>query len=128
MTALDTASTTPEATAVISAVEGDIRDLFRKDMARKSRPESSSENAPEGLTSLIGRVSGQSVGEIEALISELQQVRNFLRAEGERLQRDLTHFAQMNLAALTSVKVIHESIGPWKSNVADKRAHVAIER
>lgn len=122
MIALNAESTTTETAPVVSGVEGEIAGLFRKEMARKPMSDAGGQNGAEGLTSLIGRVAGRSVEEIESLISELQEVRNFLRAEGERLQRDLTNFAQMNQTALASVKVIHESIGPWKSGVAaDKR-------
>ena len=127
MTALKAESTAEEAVAVVSVVEGEIRDLFRKDMAaRRPRSEAGSELDPEGLTSVIGRISGHSVQEIDSLISELQQVRSFLRAEGERLQRDLTRYAEMNQSALASVKIINEAIGPWKSSATEKRPVPAI--
>ena len=54
--------------------------------------------------------------EIDNLIAELQSVRNFLMAEGERVQRELSRYAQSTQAALSSVKIITESMGEWKNS------------
>jgi hypothetical protein len=40
----------------------------------------------------------------------LQAVRNFLKAEGERVQRELTSYAQAAQAALSSVELISEAL------------------
>jgi hypothetical protein len=56
------------------------------------------------------------VKEIDNLIAELQAVRNFLMAEGERVQRELANYAQATQAALSSVKIITDSMGQWKGS------------
>jgi hypothetical protein len=61
-------------------------------------------------------VAGTSEKEIDNLIAELQAMRNFLKAEGERVQRELTSYAQATEAALSSVKIITESMGEWKNS------------
>ncbi len=37
-------------------------------------------------------------------------------AEGERVQRELTNYAQAAQAALSSVKIITDSMGQWKNS------------
>src|SRR5215207_630096 len=98
--------------AVTSAAEGEIRDVVRRDLNAMRR----GSDPADHFNSLIGRVAGTSVKEIDNLITELQAVRNFLMAEGERVQRELTNYAQATQAALSSVKIITESMGQWKNS------------
>jgi hypothetical protein len=102
-----------QAPTATSAVEGEIRDVVRRDLRRRSDP---AETNADHFNSLIERVAGTSMKEIDNLIAELQSVRNFLMAEGERVQRELTSYAQATEAALSSVKIITESMGEWKNS------------
>ena len=111
-----------DAVAVTTAVEGEIRDFVRRDVAamRRSRQEPTEVNA-DHFSSLIERVAGTSVKEIDHLIAELSAVRSFLLAEGERVQRELTNYAQATQAALASVKIITDSMGQWKNSSGPPR-------
>ncbi len=127
MSVVKAESSAEESVAVVSAVEGEIRDLVRKDIVggRKTKSEPAGDIGSEGLTSLIGRVAVTSVNEIDSLISELREVREFLKSEGERVQREINHYAQINQTALASVKIITDAIGPWKSTAFDRRSRFA---
>jgi len=46
-------------------------------------------------------------------------VRDFLHSEGERVQREIQSYAQLSSVAMTSVKIIAESMGQWKAQVGD---------
>jgi hypothetical protein len=105
-------------------VEGEIRELVRRDVAqlRKPQPESGSELGVNNLNSLIQRVSGTSVLEIEKLIAELQTLRDYLQNEGQRVQREITEYAHMSQAATKSTKIIAESLAQWKQTAETNRA------
>ena len=116
------ATTKPErssdkAVVATEAVEGEIRGLVRRDLNSPRRGSGPAEINAEHFGSLVERVAGSSVREIENLIAELQGVRNFLTAEGERMQRELANYAQSTQAALSSAKIITESMGQWKNSV-----------
>src|SRR6266567_1445761 len=66
------------------------------------------------LNSLIERVSGNSVMEIDKLIAELQTLRDYLQNEGQRVQREVAEYAHMSQAATKSTKIIAESLAQWK--------------
>jgi hypothetical protein len=100
-------------------VEAEIHELVRRGVA-PVRSESSSEIG--NLNSLIQRVSGTSVLEIEKLIDELQTLRDYLLNEGQRIQREITEYAQMSQTATKSTKLIAESLVQWKQS---ERARVA---
>jgi|SRR5215208_854545 len=55
----------------------------------------------------------------EGLFSELQEVRDFLKSEGERVQREVANYAQLNQSALAAIKINTDTIGPWKSTARD---------
>jgi len=103
--------------------EGEIREFIRRDVAqlRRAVPDAASEQAVSGINSLLDRVSGSSVTEIDGLIDDLRNVRDFLKNEGERVQREIASYAQLSQVAMTSVKIIAESMSQWKSQVSDAR-------
>ena len=103
--------------------EGEIREFIRRDVAhlRRAVPDGASEQAVTGINSLLDRVSGSSVTEIDSLIDDLRNVRDFLKNERERVQREIASYAQLSQVAMTSVKIIGESMSQWKSQVSDAR-------
>jgi len=108
--------------AAATAFEGEIREFIRRDVAhlRRPRPDletaaATGDSAAENLNSLIRRVAGASMEEIDRVILELQAVRDMLRNEGERVSREISGYASLSHAATTSMKVIADSITQWRS-------------
>jgi hypothetical protein len=109
-----------------SEVEAGIRDFVRNDVAYLRRPgpsmPSSGETALEpnteatvnNVNSLIQRVAGTSLSEIENLISELESLRDLLHAEGQRVQREISGYAQLSQAAMKSTRMIADNVSLWK--------------
>jgi hypothetical protein len=113
--------------AAVSEVEAGIRDFVRNDVAYLRRPasgvvSSSTETALEpnheatvnNVNSLIQRVAGTSLAEIENLISELESLRDLLHAEGQRVQREISGYAQLSQAAMKSTRMIADNVTQWK--------------
>jgi hypothetical protein len=112
--------------AAVSEVEAGIRDFVRNDVAYLRRPAPTMlSNADAGLdpgaeatvnsvNSLIQRVAGTSLGEIENLISELESLRDLLHAEGQRVQREISGYAQLSQAAMKSTRMIADNVAQWK--------------
>jgi hypothetical protein len=103
--------------AAATAVEGEIREFVRRDVAflRRQRNEADEgDPVSESLNSLIRRVSGASMEEIDRVILELQGMRDMLRNEGERVGREIAGYASLSHAAMTAMKVIADSLKQWK--------------
>ena len=112
---------------VAQEVEGDIREFVRRDVSvfRRSRPDGGGgDMAVDNINSLIQRVAGQSIGEIDHVIGELTRVRDMLRTEGERVQREISGYASLSQAAMTSMKIIADSMAQWQQP-AQVRQHGA---
>ena len=114
--------------AAVSEVEAGIRDFVRNDVAYLRRPgnggatepppvpalEPSAETAVSNVNSLIQRVAGTSLTEIENLVSELESLRDLLHAEGQRVQREISGYAQLSQAAMKSTRMIADNVAQWK--------------
>jgi hypothetical protein len=110
--------------AAVSEVEAGIRDFVRNDIAYLRRPavsgpeaaplEPSTEATVNNVNSLIQRVAGTSLAEIEKLISELESLRDLLHAEGQRVQREISGYAQLSHAAMKSTRMIADNVTQWK--------------
>jgi hypothetical protein len=111
------------ATAAVEQVEGEIRAFVRRDISvfRRTRLESG-DAAVDNVSSVIDRVAGASVNEIERVMSELTGVRDMLRSEGERVQREIAGYASLSQAAMTSMKIIGDSLVNWKNQSTAARA------
>jgi hypothetical protein len=100
--------------------ESDLRDVVRRDVVRWRRSDHG-RITTDNVSTLVQRVAGQSVREIDNVIDELQAVRDALRTEGERLRRDLNSYASMNQSAMASMKIIGESMSQWRSTLGNLR-------
>ena len=110
--------------AAVSEVEAGIRDFVRNDIAYLRRPavaspetaplDASAEATVNNVNSLIQRVAGTSLAEIENLISELESLRDLLHAEGQRVQREISGYAQLSQAAMKSTRMIADNVTQWK--------------
>ena len=98
--------------------EGEIREFIRRDVTlRRTGPDSAepaSEPGGENLNSLIERVSGATVIEIERVISELQGIRTLLHSEGDRVRREITGYAGLSQSAVATMKVIGDTLSQLK--------------
>lgn len=68
------------------------------------------DRAGANLDPLIRRISGISIDEIDRVIRELESVRERLRREGERVNREVRDYADLARATINSMRVISGSI------------------
>jgi hypothetical protein len=70
----------------------------------------------ERTKSSLARLTANSIDRLEGLMSEIQEMREFLRSEGERVHREVVNYAQLNQnVALAATKIKAETVGTWKS-------------
>lgn len=118
--------------AAVSEVEAGIRDFVRNDIAYLRRPaagapttdaklEPGTEATVNNVNSLIQRVAGTSLAEIENLVTELESLRDLLHAEGQRVQREISGYAQLSQAAMKSTRMIADNVAQWKRTAENLR-------
>jgi hypothetical protein len=117
----------------VAQVDGALRDFVLQDTAHLRREaeaasQAASRREPESATqvvteinSLVQQVAGISLDELDDAIVDLRQLRDFLHSEGERIQREISGYLQLNHVAMDSTKSIVGSIGQWKTAAASLR-------
>jgi hypothetical protein len=93
-------------------VEGKIREFVRRDLAPMRRPPDS-DLVAGNVGSLLQRVTGSSLKEIDNLIAELQAQREKLLSESARVQREIIEYAKLSQSTMQSTKIITESLTYW---------------
>jgi hypothetical protein len=78
-------------------------------------------NAPPvklALTDLPGQIKGdteKTAETLEELISEIQEMLEFLRSESDRVQCEIVNYAQLQQSvASAATKIKTETVGTWK--------------
>jgi chemotaxis protein histidine kinase CheA len=64
----------------------------------------------ENLSELLGRVSNNSTGQIDNLVGDFQQLREKLRTDGERIQREIEEYNTLSEMVMQMTKTISESV------------------
>ena len=80
-------------------------------VAEECAPKLAPQGAPDiqRIRSSIAQLSSNSIDLLKELTCELQEVQRFLDSEVQRVQGELNN-------ALAGIRIIIETIGPWKSN------------
>lgn len=99
------------------AIDRSVQEFPRRDAAfyRKRPPEHAPDNIVGHASSVMQRVAVTSVAEIDSLIGELERLRDFVRQESVRIQREIEGYARLSEEATKSTRIIGESVAQWKS-------------
>jgi hypothetical protein len=96
------------------------RDLGHLDPSSTPKTEAEAYTAP-----LIQKIGAPSIAQIEKLIGELQEAKNLLESEGERIQREMVRYVKFVQLASASVKIIFETVSEWRQEGHPMRKFVS---
>jgi hypothetical protein len=91
-------------------IEEALRESVRQNAAHiRHEPENTSQVVAD-VNSLVQRVAGVSLGQLDDAIVDLRHLRDFLHSEGERIQREISGYLQLNHIAIDSTKSIADNM------------------
>jgi hypothetical protein len=96
--------------AANEATEQEVPDLGGAEQLSAPMIESDQE-----LASLIRSVGMTSITDIDNLVSELQEARNYLQSEGNRIRAEIARYTALTGAASASVKIIFDAVRAWRT-------------
>jgi vacuolar-type H+-ATPase subunit I/STV1 len=87
-----------------------IKELGALDRNRVNATTNSEAAVPADVSTLLERLSGPSLAEMDKAIQDLQKARNFLRNEKERLRLEIAEHLRLTKAAMASARAVSENI------------------
>jgi HEAT repeat protein len=100
-------------------VEEEINSLIEQQIPKRIQVEQQTpkriqiEDDAERSRSFVARIASNSIDEIGELASDLtsalQNLQEFLKSEGERVQREIVDYAHLNRTAVAAIKTIIET-------------------
>jgi hypothetical protein len=101
-------------------IEEALCEYIRQEAAHIRHEPKNASQVVTDVNSLVQRVAGVSLDQLDDAIVDLRHLRDFLHSEGERIQREISGHLQLNHIAMDSTKSIVDNIVQWK-----KAAHSA---
>jgi hypothetical protein len=74
------------------------------------RPAETDEMPTENLSALLGRVSENSTSQIDDLVGDFGRLREKLRTDGDRIQREIEEYSRLSQQVMQLTKTISESV------------------
>jgi hypothetical protein len=71
----------------------------------------------ENLSALLGRVSENSTSQIDDLVGDFGRLRQKLRTDGERIQREIEEYSRLSQQVMQLTKTISESVEKVRASV-----------
>src|SRR5262245_5230054 len=94
-----------QAFAASLAIEGEVCDLPNA----KSWPQATNDE----IAPLIQKLGATSTAEIERLIAELQEAKDHLQSERERIERETSRYTSLTQMASTTARIISDAVSQW---------------
>jgi hypothetical protein len=93
----------------LDIIENETRDLIHVGPPLTPRPEPDVE-----IAALIQKVGASSISEVEKIIEKLQEAKDFLESERERVQHETERYTTLTQMASASVKIISDTVAGWR--------------
>ena len=131
MSARTAAVTVEQSLPVESDIEAEINGLIEQQIPNRIQVEKQPpkrvqiEDDAERCRSFVARITSNSIDELGELATDLtsalQNLQEYLKAEGERVQREIVDYAHLNHTALAAIKTIIETTRAPSNEKVDER-------
>jgi hypothetical protein len=77
------------------------------------------------LAPLIQQLGSTSIAEIERLIVELQEAKDHLQSETERIEREVIHYATLTQIASITAKISSDAVSQWHPPCHEQKSNAS---
>ena len=117
MSARTAVATVEKSVPVESSIEAALNSLIQEEIPEQLEAQTPKriqiEDDAERSRSFVARITSNSIDELGELASDLssalQNLQEFLKSEGERVQREIVDYAHLNRTAVAAIKTIIET-------------------
>jgi|RhiMethySRZTD1v2_1073278.scaffolds.fasta_scaffold1228307_2 hypothetical protein len=92
-----------EAVAAKTGIKQELYDLAHEELSTQGETE-------KEVALLIHKIGASSIAEIERVLAELEQAKNHLQSEGERIEREVARYTNLTQLTSVSTKIIFDAV------------------
>ena len=93
----------------LATIESETRELILAEA-----PSQRSTETDAAIALLIKEIGATSIAEIEKLIGGMEEAKNFLQSEKERIQRETARYTKLAQTASASIEIIFDTVRGWR--------------
>jgi hypothetical protein len=95
-----------QAVAANLVAEGEVCELAHA--TPSTQPRTDTEIAP-----IIQKLRATSIAEIDWVMAEVREAKNFLQSEGERIEKETMHYENLTQLASATAQIVLDAISRW---------------
>jgi hypothetical protein len=107
-----------QAVAASLVAGGDVCDLAHETCSTQT------ETDPE-IAPIIQKLGATSIAEIDWLMAEVREAKNYLQSEGERIEQETVRYVNFTQLASVTAKIVLDAISQWHPARNQPKSHVS---
>jgi hypothetical protein len=107
-----------QAVAAKLVVEGEVCEVAHAELSTQT--ETDTEIAP-----VIQKLGATSIAEIDWLMAEVRDAKNYLQSEGERIEQETVRYANLTQLASITARIVLDAISRWHPSRNQPNSHVS---
>jgi len=116
------AKSPPEAVAANTEIKQEIFELAHAELSAQAETDAE-------IATFIQKAEATSIAEIDRLLAELEEAKNYLQSEGKRIELEMARYTNLTQMTSLTAKIISDAVSQWhparsqqKSNAAEATA------
>jgi hypothetical protein len=107
-----------QAVAAKLVVEGEVCEVAHAELSTQAETET--EIAP-----VIQKLGATSIAEIDWLMAEVREAKNYLQSEGERIEQETVRYVNLTQLASVTAKIVLDAISQWHPSRNEPKSHIS---
>jgi len=96
----------PEAVAANTEIKQEIYELAHAELSAQAKTDAE-------IVTFIQKVEETSIAEIDRLLAELEEAKNYLQSEGKRIEREMARYTNLTQMTSLTAKIISDAVSQW---------------
>jgi hypothetical protein len=96
----------PEAVAANTEIKQEIYELAHAELSAQAETDAE-------IATFIQKVEATSIAEIDRLLSDLEEAKNYLQSEGKRIELEMARYTNLTQMTSLTAKIISDAVSQW---------------
>jgi hypothetical protein len=96
----------PDAVAANTEIKQEICELAHAELSAQAETDAE-------IVTFIQKVEETSIAEIDRLLAELEEAKNYLQSEGKRIELEMARYTNLTQMTSLTAKIISDAVSQW---------------